>query len=195
MKQNRTMAMKLAVVLTALGLSPDQVRAEVPPLDNKAQKERATDIIIGDVRKVETIERTAKDGSDTVYRFEISVVASEKGERWRKGDRLEATCWKIKMRPAAWTGETGQWFIPKPGQRIRAYLHGQDLLSPNGCDVVIAHQLDLQDLGSEPAEAKSDSAWLMALIAGGVCLAGGFVTGRCCSPKPGNRTAVRGVSE
>ena len=177
MKQSLHWAGRLAAVLTALAFSVHLLSAEVPPLDSAAQKASATDIVIGDVRKVEASETAVRDGLDTVYRLEINVVASEKGQRWRKGDTLTATCWRIKARPDPWAGPTGQWFIPDPGERIRAYLDGQDLISPNGIDVVIAHQV-VPDSGGEKAEGGRQNSWPTAILAGVVCLAAGFAAGR-----------------
>jgi hypothetical protein len=183
MKQALHRAGQLTAVVMSLAFWVHQVRAEVPPLDSQAQKASATDIVIGDVRKVQASERPAPDGLDTVYHLEIRVVAPEKGERWRKGDTLTASCWRIKARPDSWEGPSGQWFIPRAGARIRAYLNGQDLLSPNGIDVVIAHPFDLPESGREQAQGGRQDSWPPAILAGCVCLAVGFAAGRWCGPK------------
>jgi hypothetical protein len=172
-----------------------QAKAEVPPFEPEALKREATDIVIGDVRKVDATDQVTSPGHvDILYDLEIQVISCEKGDRWHRGDTAHAKCWHLKIRPNAWAGPTGQWYVPKPGQRIRAYLNGQNLISPNGIDIIIAHQFDLHDSSGEDAERKPAFSWPIIVLAGGISLLTGFAAG-ICYPKLKNRPIMSTVNK
>ncbi len=175
---------RVGVVLTGFFLVAIQPRvsAEVPPLSAEQQRSRAKTIVVGDICKVETHEKMNDWNSvDTVYELDIKVVACEKGA-CREGEMLHARCWRMKAREIGTVGATGQWYVPQPDQRVRAYLDGDGLLTPNGLDLLVNKQA-----GANPFEARganlANTSWYaspslgIALGVLVVIFALGFVTG------------------
>jgi hypothetical protein len=119
------------------------VWAAVPPLSPEALKERATHIVVGEVRVVYSAERAGERAGfvDRVYCIEVAPSAIEKGEGLKEGRVVYARGWRPAKRPAGWAGPQGQNVIPEAGKRVRMYLvegkdGGMDLVEPNGVEVV-----------------------------------------------------------
>jgi hypothetical protein len=126
----------------ALLVAAAAASAAIPKLSPDELKERATHIVVGDVRAVYSAEVGDRpDYSDRKFCIELTPSAIEKGEGLKEGRVHYARTWKPGKRPQGWTGSQGQNTIPQPRQQVRLFLReskdgGLDVLDPNGVEVM-----------------------------------------------------------
>ena len=129
----------LLVVLVVVGLA----WGAIPPLSKAELKQRATHIVVGEVKTVYTADKPLDRAGfvDRHYCFEVMPSAIEKGEGLKEGRVIYARARTPAKRPGGGTGGQGQDEIPPAGRKVRMYLQeakdgGLDLVEPNGVEAM-----------------------------------------------------------
>lgn len=133
----------LALVAAAVVVSASfAARAEIPPLDERRRLDWADAVVTGTVKNLYARdEDKGNDMVDLIVAIEIAVDKVEKPGKAEPPKLVYARTYKAKKRPKNMVGPGGQYRVPQPGERVRAFLRadedgGFSLLLPNGVDVL-----------------------------------------------------------
>lgn len=127
------MLRKLLIVLALTLIA----RAALPPLSDEERFNKATDIVIGEVRTVKVREEKVKQGTDFNYTAQFVVQDIVKGGL-KPGAVINVQFDRTGKRPTGWAGPQGQNQPLKEGTRAKLYVTKDigfyRLLVPNGWD-------------------------------------------------------------
>lgn len=127
----------LTIITLSIGLTSLIAHAVLPPLNEEARTDLASDVVTGYVTSVEK-RVVDRDGgfSDAVYQVKMIVTDVVKGNV-KPGQVVTLKYRRLLSAPDGWCGPAGQYGVIKNYSSIRAYMLRDEsgdyfLLEPNG---------------------------------------------------------------
>ncbi len=128
-------SIKMPVLLFFFLLCSSSAWAALPPLDTQAQRNQASEVVVGTALNVKSELEEVKNGKDRVFRVDFRVHGVEKGTL-RSGLLIKVLFRQTAERPEGWVGPQGQNRALTEDAKARLFLREVDgefwLLSPNG---------------------------------------------------------------